>query len=175
MVWRVGFILLCVMFLAEISACPGGRGSRRSTILGNSKVEEGVVRTAIRSREGRPLSMDQVREDLRSIFGLGFFSDVQVDVKSTPEGKEIIFIVVEKPSIQNVLIKGNEKVKYDDIKEKVTLATRSILNLDKVKENEEQIRKLYFSKGYYGVKVDSKVDYLETNEAVVTFQIDRGP
>ena len=41
---------------------------------------------------------------------------------------------MEKPSIQNVLIKGNEKLKYDDIKEKVTLAVkRSILNLDKVK------------------------------------------
>ncbi len=174
MVWRLGFILLCVMFLAEISLAQEDV-VKKISILGNSKVEEGVVRTAIRSREGRPLSMDQVREDLRSIFGLGFFSDVQVDVKSTPEGKEIIFIVVEKPSIQNVVIKGNEKVKYDDIKEKVTLATRSILNLDKVKENEEQIRRLYFSKGYYGVKVESKVDLLETNEAVVTFQITEGP
>ena len=174
MVWRLGFLFLCVTFLAGISLAQEDV-VQKITILGHSKVEEGVVRTAIRSREGRPLSMDQVREDLRSIFGLGFFSDVQVDVKSTPEGKEIIFIVVEKPSIQNVLIKGNEKVKYDDIKEKVTLATRSILNLDKVKENEEQIRRLYFSKGYYGVKVESKVDLLETNEAVVTFQITEGP
>jgi len=44
-----------------------------------------------------------------------------------------------------------------------------------VKENVEQIRKLYFSKGYYGVKVDPKVDSLESNEVVVTFQIVEGP
>jgi len=174
MMRQIGVLLLFLLLPAGI-AFTQEDVIQKITVLGNTKVEDGVVRTAIKSREGRPLSMDQVREDLRSIFGLGFFSDVQVDVKSTAQGKEIIFIVVEKPSIQNVLIKGNEKLKYDDIKEKVTLAARSILNLDKVKENAELIRKLYFSKGYYGVKVDTKIDYVETNEAVVTFQIEEGP
>jgi outer membrane protein insertion porin family len=173
MLRHIGLLLLFLLLPAGI-AFAQEEVIQKITILGNTKVEDGVVRTAIKSREGRPLSMDQVREDLRSIFGLGFFSDVQVDVKSTAQGKEIIFIVVEKPSIQNVLIKGNQKLKYDDIKEKVTLSARSILNLDKVKENAELIRKLYFSKGYYGVKVDTKIDYVETNEAVVTFQIEEG-
>jgi len=145
------------------------------TLLGNVKVEEGVIRGAIKSREGEPFSGDRVREDLRSIFGLGYFSDVQVDIKSTPKGKEVIFIVVEKPAIKEVLITGNQKVKLKDIQEKVTLTPRSILNLEKVKDNSEQIRKLYFSKGYYGVNIESKVDYLETNEAVVTYKILEGP
>jgi outer membrane protein insertion porin family len=98
-----------------------------------------------------------------------------VDIKSTPQGKEIIFIVVEKPSVKEILITGNQKVKRDDIKEKMTLKPRSILNLDKVKEDSEQVRKLYFSKGYYGVKVEYNVEYLETNEAVITFTISEGP
>jgi outer membrane protein insertion porin family len=68
--------------------------------------------------EDRPFSVDQVREDLRSVFALGFFTDVQVDMKSTPKGQEIIFIVIEKPSIKEVVIRGNQKVKLDDIKEK---------------------------------------------------------
>ncbi len=145
------------------------------TVLGNVKVEEGVIRGAMKSREGGPLSPEQIREDLRSIFGLGFFTDVQVDIKSTPKGKEVIFIVAEKPFVKEILITGNEKVKLEDIKEKVTLTPRSILNLEKVKENSEQIRKLYFSKGYYGVNVEYKIDYLEANEAVVTFRIAEGP
>lgn len=145
------------------------------TILGNVKVEEGVIRGAIKSREGRPFSTEQVREDIRSIYALGYFTDVGVDIKSIPKGKEIIIVVVEKPSIKNIVITGNDKVKLDDIKEKVTLPTRSILNLEKVKDNAEQIRKLYFSKGYYGVKVDTKVDSLDTNEVIVTFQIEEGP
>ncbi|NWF92545.1 MAG: outer membrane protein assembly factor BamA [Syntrophaceae bacterium] len=171
---RSWLVLLILYLLAGVSE---GKGDvvYKITILGNVKVEEGVIRTAVKSREGGPFSTEQVREDLRSIFGLGYFSDVQVDIKSTPQGKEIIFVVVERPSIKDVVIIGNQKVKLNDIKEKLTLPPRSILNLEKVKENSENIRRLYFSKGYYGVKVEFKVDYLETNEAVVTFDINEGP
>jgi len=171
---RMGLTLLILFFFAGI--CDGEEDViYKITILGNVRVEEGVIRGAVKSREGGPFSNDQVREDLRSIFGLGLFTDVQVDIKSTPKGKEIIYIVAERPSIKEVVILGNDKVKLDDIKEKVTLTPRSILNLGKVVENAEQIRKLYFSKGYYGVKVEHQVDSLETNEAVVTFRITEGP
>jgi outer membrane protein insertion porin family len=171
---QIGLILLVFSFLIGTGA-GAEENIYKIMILGNVKVEEGVIRAAIKSREGGPFSPEKVREDLRSIFNLGYFTDVQVDIKSTPQGKEIIFIVVEKPSIKDILIKGNEKVKLDDIKEKLTLKPRSILNLEKVKEDTEQIRKLYFSKGYYGVKVAYQVDYLETNEAVITFTISEGP
>jgi outer membrane protein insertion porin family len=171
---RVGLIPLILFFFAGI--CDGGEDViYKITILGNVKIEEGVIRGAVKSREGGSFSNEQVREDLRSIFNLGHFTDVQVDIKSTPKGKEIIYIVAEKPSIKEVLILGNDKVKLDDIKEKVTLTPRSILNLEKVVENAEQIRKVYFSKGYYGVRVEHQVDSLETNEAVVTFRITEGP
>jgi len=157
---QMGLILLILFLLVRI--CDGEEDViYRITVLGNVKVEEGVVRGAIKSREGG--------------LNLGYFTDVQVDIKSAPKGKEVIFVVSERPSIREVVITGNVKVKLDDIKEKVTLAPRSILNLDKVKENSEQIRKLYFSKGYYGVKVEHKIDYLETNEALVTFRIVEGP
>ncbi|HSB06986.1 MAG TPA: outer membrane protein assembly factor BamA [Thermodesulfobacteriota bacterium] len=174
MLKRIGLVPLILLFW--ITASYGAdEVVSKITILGNVKIEEGVIRGAIKSREDRPFSVDQVREDLRSIFALGFFTDVQVDIKPTPKGEEIIFIVIEKPSIKDVVIKGHQKVKLDDIKEKMTLTPRSILNPEKVKENAEQIRKLYFSKGYYGVKVEDKIDTLETNEVVVTFQITEGP
>lgn len=171
---RSAWVSLVLLFLF-LGICSGSEEViHKITILGNVKVEDGAIRSALKSREGDRFSADQVREDLRSVFGLGYFSDVQVDIKTTPKGREIIFIVMEKPAVKEILITGNQKVKLDDIREKVTLAPRSILNLDKAKESEEQIRRLYFSKGYYGVKVEHQVNYLETNEAVVTFKIEEG-
>src|SRR4030042_1575745 len=143
--WLVSFALFLSVLIVG-TAFGQEEGLYKITILGNAKVEEGVIRGAIQSRLGRPLSLEQVQSDLRAIFALGYFTDVQVDIQSAPQGKELIFIVVEKPSIKEVVITGNEKVKLDDIKEKVTLASRSILNLEKIKENAEQIRKVYFSK-----------------------------
>ena len=168
--------LVPLIFCLFVGICAGGENDiSRISILGNVKIEEGVIRGAIKSREGGIFSNEQVREDLRSIFSLGYFSDIQVDIKSTPQGQEVIFIVVEKPSIREILITGNQKLKLDAIKEKVTLKPRSILNLEKVKEDSENIRKLYFSKGYYGVNVEYKVDPLATNEVVVRFNITEGP
>ena len=175
MVIRRTWLVTLLLFML-VGVCQGEEEKiNKVTILGNVKIEEGVIRGAVKSREGAPFSAEQVREDLRSIFGLGYFTDVQADTKSTPQGKEVIFIVVEKPSIKEILFTGNQKVKLADIKEKVTLVPRSILNVEKVKEAVEQIRKLYFSKGYYGVNVEYKIDYLETNEAVVAFKITEGP
>ncbi|RPJ10912.1 MAG: hypothetical protein EHM36_02525, partial [Deltaproteobacteria bacterium] len=144
MIRRIGWILIALLLLTGI--CLGAEEVvKKITILGNAKIEEGVIRGAVKTREGGPFSTEQVREDLRSIFGLGYFSDVQVDIKPISGGREVIFVVVEKPSIKEVRITGNQKVKTEDIKEKMTLTPRSILNLEKVKENSEQIRKLYFS------------------------------
>jgi len=173
--WWLGLFALFLTVLIVGTTFGQEESLYKITILGNAKVEEGVIRGAIRSLLGRPLSLEQVQSDLRAIFALGYFTDVQVDIQSTPQGRELIFIVVEKPSVREVVITGNEKVKLDDIKEKATLVPRSILNLEKIRENAEQIRKVYFSKGYYGVKVTHKIDYLETNEAVVTFEIVEGP
>ena len=131
---QIGLILLVISLL--IGICAGAEENiYKIMILGNVKIEEGVLRGAIQSREGGPFSVEKVREDLRSIFDLGYFTDVQVDIKSPPQGKEVIFIVVEKPSIKEILIKGNDKVKLDDIKEKMTLKSRNIINIDKVKED----------------------------------------
>ena len=86
MIRRIGLILLLIAFSSAGACLAQEELIQKITILGNAKVEEGVVRAAMKSREGRPFSQDQVREDLRSIFALGFFSDVQVDIKSTPQG-----------------------------------------------------------------------------------------
>jgi outer membrane protein insertion porin family len=171
---RFGLMFMILLLLAG-TCLSAEEVVKKISILGNSKIEEGVIRGAIKTREGGPFLADQVREDLRAVFGLGYFSDVQVDIKPINGGREVIFVVVEKPSIKEVQVTGNQKVKMEDIKEKMTLTPRSILNLEKVKENSEQIRKLYFSKGYYGVQVEHKVSYLDTNEATVAFKINEGP
>ena len=137
----MGLVLSILLLISGISQGADELISK-VTILGNVKIEEAAIRGVIKSQEGKPFSIDQVREDLRSIFALGFFTDVQVDIKDAPKGKEVIFIVIEKPSIREVVIKGNQKVKLEDIKEKMTLTTRSIFNLEKVKEGVEQIRRL---------------------------------
>ena len=172
---QIGLIPFILLLLIGLSVTGRMKSSRKSPSWETSRWRRLPSGRPSRVAKTDLFAIDQVREDLRSIFALGYFTDVQVDIKSTPKGKEVIFIVVEKPSIKDIVIRGNQKVKVEDIKEKMTLVTRSIFKPEKVKENADLIRRLYFSKGYYGVKVEDKVAPLETNEVVVTFEITEGP
>jgi hypothetical protein len=56
----MGLILLILFFFSGI--CDGAEDViYKITILGNVKVEEGVIRGAVKSREGAPFSNEQVR------------------------------------------------------------------------------------------------------------------
>ncbi|MFQ5841278.1 MAG: outer membrane protein assembly factor BamA [Thermodesulfobacteriota bacterium] len=144
------------------------------TILGNEKVAEDVIRSNIKSKENETLSTAQIRKDLKSIYEMGFFTDVIIDLRDVEGGKEVVFIVVEKPSIRNILISGNVKIEDSKIREKIDIAPGAILNMEKLKQNADNIKKLYSSKAYYRAQVDYRPKYLEGNQADIEFIIEEG-
>ena len=146
----------------------------RITILGNEKVTEDVIRSNIKSRENEPLSIPQVKKDLKSIYEMDYFTDVIIDLRNVEGGKEVIFIVVEKPSIRNILISGNVKIKAPKIREKIDITTGTILNMEKLKQAADNIKKFYSSKAYYRAEVDYHPNYLDGNQVDVEFIIKEG-
>ena len=81
-------------------------------------------------------------------------------------------MVIERPPIKNILLSGNKKLKTTDITDKLKIKTNTVLNIEKIKESMDEIRKLYSSKGYYATKVNYEIDYEEGYEASVKFLID---
>lgn len=144
------------------------------TILGNEKVAEDVIRSNIKSKENETLSTAQIRKDLKSIYEMDFFTDVIIDLRDVKGGKEVIFIVVEKPSIRNILISGNVKIEDSKIREKIDIAPGAILNMEKLKQTADNIKKLYSSKAYYRAQVNYRPKYLEGNQADIEFIIEEG-
>ncbi len=146
----------------------------RITILGNEKVAEDVIRSNIKSKEKESLSIPQIRKDLKSIYEMDFFTDVIIDLRDVEGGKEVIFIVVEKPSIRNILISGNVKIEASKIREEIDITTGTILNMEKLKQTADNIRKFYSSKAYYRAEVDYQPTYLDGNQVDIEFIIKEG-
>jgi outer membrane protein insertion porin family len=144
------------------------------TILGNEKVAEDVIRSNIKSKEKESLSIPQIRKDLKSIYEMDFFTDVIIDLRDVEGGKEVIFIVVEKPSIRNILISGNVKIEASKIREEIDITTGTILNMEKLKQTADNIRKFYSSKAYYRAEVDYRPAYLDGNQVDIEFIIKEG-
>jgi outer membrane protein insertion porin family len=141
-------------------------------VTGNDRIERGVILNAAKTKEKQAYDPEKVAEDMKNIYKTGFFSDVQVDVKDTPQGKTVTFVVVERPPVSEILISGNKKIKTEDLKDKIKIKAGSVLNTEKIKETVDEIKKYYATKNYYGAKVTYSIDYEEGYRAKVTFIID---
>ncbi|MBI4641427.1 MAG: hypothetical protein HY731_12080, partial [Candidatus Tectomicrobia bacterium] len=154
-------LFLCVMF-AIARAEEGGRTISSIEIRGNRKIETSTIRFYIRSREGEEYSPSKIREDIKNIYTLGFFRDIQVEVE--PEGVariKIRFLVDEEPSIREVRITGNKEVSTDDIRGKVTLKPLDVLNRQKLQESVRNIKLLYEQKGFYLARITPNLEEIE--------------
>ena len=151
------FLFCCVIFTTLLFAAESDRIARID-VVGNERIDRGVVTNAVKSREGDVYDPGKIGEDLKSIYKTGYFSDVMVDVKDTDMGKVVTFVVVERPAVNVIYISGNKKVKTEDIRDKLKIKTGTILNLDKVNDSIAEIKKLYASKGYYAAKVTYEIE-----------------
>ena len=141
---------------------------------GNQRIDSGAILGKIATKVGDPYSQSGLRNDLKEIFKMGFFNDVQIDVSDTPQGKKVVFRVVEKPVISSVVYEGISELKEEDVKAAANIKENFILNPAKVTTAEEAIKNLYKTKGFYNSKVTSTITYPDDRGAVVRFAIDEG-
>jgi len=141
---------------------------------GHSRIDSGAILRKIRTKSGDPYDQGQLREDLKSIYKMGYFDDVQIDVKDGENGKIVIFRVVEKPAISSISYAGIKELDDEDVTEVVTIRENSILNPARVNDSAMAIQELYKSEGYYNTTVDSDISYPTPDTASVKFTIKEG-
>jgi outer membrane protein insertion porin family len=160
---------------AELSDAADLVGQRVDQVQfsGNRKVEDDAMRANLLTRAGAMLDLDKIREDVRSMWKLGFFEDVSVEATRGPGGGVVVvFAVKEKPSVRKIFISGNDELELDKINEVLDLKRDSILDVTKVKQNREKIHDLYVEKGYYLAAVEYEVKPVNESEVDVWFVVD---
>jgi outer membrane protein insertion porin family len=140
-------------------------------IRGNKYIEGAAIRFNIKSKEGEVYSPKTLEQDLKNVYQMGYFRDVQIESEDGPEGKEITFAVTEKPTVREIKIVGNAKVRTDDIQKVIGMRPKYILNEKQVKDDVDKIKKVYSDKGFYSAEISSKITEPTPDEAVVSYQI----
>ena len=149
-----------------------GRDVAAIRFEGLRRVDDATVRLVLGSRQGRPLSLAQVAEDLRAVYGMGFFRDVQVYAEPTSDGQvELVFVLSEKPAVRAVEVVGNEGVSDDDIEEIIDIRPFTILDEAKVGRNRQKIADLYSEQGYYLAEVEQSIERVSADEVDVVFTV----
>jgi outer membrane protein insertion porin family len=143
-------------------------------IKGNRRIEKDAILGVMQTREGEILSPAHLREDLKAIYKMGYFTDVRMDVSDTPEGRILTVLVKEKPAIREILVKGNRKLKKDKILEVMNLKTFSVASEGAIKEDINKVQQAYRDKGYYEAQISYELVPAAENEVNLVLTINEG-
>jgi outer membrane protein insertion porin family len=130
----------------------------RIDIAGNRRVGAEAIRQQLRSKAGSPLSEENISADIKTIYKMGLFEDVSAKVTTEAEGKVLTFTVVEAGLISEIRLIGNKKLDRDDILGAMSVKTRQSLNHEKIKEDIQKVKDLYYAKGYYNVEISERIE-----------------
>jgi outer membrane protein insertion porin family len=142
-------------------------------VRGNDRIEAEAIKREVKSKKGELLKPEQVSEDIRAIYKMGFFEKVDAEVGDSPAGKILTFVVQENPIVQEVKVSGEKKIKEKDILAAIVTKPYAILQRNVVSDDVQKILKLYQQKGYYNAEVASKIDFpKDPHKAMVSFNIE---
>jgi len=142
-------------------------------IEGLQRISEGTVFNYLPVNIGDRLDQRRIDEALRAIYATGFFRDVEL----RRDGGTLIIVVLERPSIESFTIEGNKDIKTEDLEKSlrnVGLARGKTFNQSTLDEVERFLTDQYYSRGKYGVRVDTRVDELEDNRVRIAIDIVEG-
>ncbi|MEJ2363635.1 MAG: outer membrane protein assembly factor BamA, partial [Deltaproteobacteria bacterium] len=147
--------------VSELSDEVGMRIMRRKkinrvTVAGNERIETEAIKLNIKTKSGDLFDQAKLRRDLTAIYKMGYFKEVRIEAEETPKGEDVVFVVSEKPTIDQVTIHGANVISKEDIQTAITTRQYSILQRSVLKED---------------VEVTYEVKPLEGNKVDVTFNI----
>ena len=179
--WASRWVALLAALALVVEAVPlGAQGEpsiARVGITGNLRVEEDAIRVHLRSQPGQPFDQDTIDRDIRSVYAMGFFDQVDADVTRLPENRvEVVFRVKERPLVRAVKIEGNKKVKREELEGALKIRAHTILDPEKARQGLEAGKKLYVEKGYLDAELTYSTEPVGENEVDVLYKVEEhGP
>ncbi len=165
--------LLPVLLLAFVNAQGETFPISDIRVDGLQRISEGNVFSFIPVEVGDTLTPALGRSTIRDLYRTGFFDDV----KLSRDGNVLIITVEERPAISAVTITGNRQIRDEDMMPalaSIGIAEGEIFNqldLDRVRQ---ELIQQYFSRGHYGVEVETIVSRLERNRVNLSILVREG-
>jgi len=143
-------------------------------VKGNRRIEADAILSQMQTREGDLVSPSRLREDLKAIYRMGYFTDVKLDISDTPEGRVLTVIVAEKPAIRDISFRGNRQVKDKTLLDAMEIKTLSVASESVIKEAIEKGLRVYREKGYYEANIAYSLTPITPQEVDLVFTVDEG-
>ncbi len=140
---------------------------------GLRRISAGTVFNYLPVKVSDEMNTQKSSEAISSLFKTGLFKDVKLG----RDGNSLVIVLEERPAIAQITFEGNKDIATDDLKEllkKVGFAEGRVFNRSLLEKVEQELQRLYFSKGKYAVKINSEVTPLVRNRVAILLNISEG-
>jgi len=127
--------------------------------------------SVVKLKPGDTFNAEIIQQDLKTIYDLGSFYDVQANFIEVPEGIKVVYVVTEKMMIKSIDFVGNKAVSNETLQ---NLSKGIVGNLGDNKiidEKVQAIEQYYHDQGYILAKVSN---ITMDQEGALTFIINEG-
>jgi outer membrane protein assembly factor BamA len=151
-----------------------GRRIEAVRIVGNVQVTPGVILNVVRTREGEPFEPTTVEEDIKRIFELRRFANVEAKVEPTETGVVVVFSVTEQKQIKMISFRGNKAIDTKTLQDTIDLTPGQAIDRFRIAIARQAIEGLYRDKNYPHAHVDVPPEPL-AERGELLFDIREGP
>lgn len=183
----LGLLGLFFVILFQLFITPSKLISDRSQYLGkkisdikfsgNKNTPSDDILSVLEMRKGKTVTEKMLNDDLKALFGMGAFYNIDVQAELDSEGNVIIIVEVkERPRVEEIEFIGADEVFPSDMKDKMPLKEGEVITPEKVNATKEVIMKKYKDEGYFHAYIKAELGEInpKTNLVKVKFIIDEG-
>lgn len=142
-------------------------------IEGLQRLPDGTLLNHLPIVVGDPIDDNQVTFAISELYKTGFFADV----KLLRDNNTLVVRVVERPSIAEVTFSGNSDIDDDALKNALTdigVTRGQIYNRALLEKLTLELERVYFSRGKYGVRINTEITELDQNRVDIDITISEG-
>jgi outer membrane protein insertion porin family len=171
--WAVASILL-----PGIGAATGWAAEGAAIVALDVRGAHTIETSTIVSRSGLVVGATAdpaaVREAVKAVYRMGYFDDVSIEQEPTAGGVRVTIVVAERPVLGEVRYEGYDGVGLDKLKEQVTLAEKTFVDLRAVSAAAAKLQQYYLGEGYADARVIPVTKTTGPGTVSVTFLIEEG-
>ena len=158
-------------FVPMHSPAAAGDGLADVQVRGMKIMDPDTVLMRLTIRKGDKPDANAINEEVKRIWDMGYFSDVQASM----EGSVLVFTVVEKPRIDNIVVEGSKDIDQEDVLAAMGTKSGSVLNEQMLSDDLQKITELYRKEGYYLAKATYRLEDRQGGRgAVLVISVDEG-
>jgi outer membrane protein insertion porin family len=170
-------IFIRIMLLA-LSLC-GSAGAFETfevtdiRVEGLERISPGTVFNYLPIKVGDTVDQEDTVNAVKTLFKTAFFSDIRME----RDGSVLVVYVKERAAISSIKITGNKDLETDKLLEglkDVGLAEGRVFDRSLLDKVEQELRRQYFSRGKYAVRIETTITPLERNRVGILIDISEG-